>query len=412
MISKEDRYKCQGYMFKVEGLSWLDYKYEINQALKEICGNKFELTDINSKYFFVETLKDNELVPCHINYHNEKVKSDNISLFCKTKFIEKLFKLIPNLNDVKFWADGYKLGDKIKSCQIQDDTRSEFDEVREEKIIELDEQMIKEFGLQNILHHMYGRKYVYIGKVLHTFDKDYIGDYCEYYEKNKIGDKGAIYASGFDKSLYLVYEMDGDKKTIYECEQYFYDLETEKKCLNENKLYNAKHSIGIDGVKYKVYHEDVKYMGQLSGVDNGCSYEIGYCGHGKLYLRNIHEVYEGDFLNNKYDGLGKLVKKEDNEYGEAFSYEGSFSSGKFHGFGTLYDKNHKMIYNGEWSSGKRFGTGTAYNENGSILYRGSWSSDNYDGFGTLFNTDGSVKYSGNWFHGRTEEEQKEYYGMY
>ncbi len=409
--SNEERYKWLGYVFSVEGLNWLDYKYEINQALKEICGNKFELINMNQKHFFVEAPSEADL---DANEYSSNRQDDYRKPYLNYEFIDKLYKLIPKLTNEILSAKHYRPTSKLKTCYTEENSAYSFKPIEEMKVMELDKTAIKNMGLQGILFESYGRKYIYIGEIIEDLELD---EY-QYYMKNKIGDKGAIYASGFDKNLYLVYEMDGDKKTIYEYknESYIYDFETEKKYLSQNKLYEAKHSIIIDSVKYKVYHEDIKYIGGLWWIkeneyDKYCSDELGYCGHGKLYLRNIHEVYEGDFLNNKYDGLGKLVKEKDNEYGEAFSYEGSFSSGKFHGFGTLYNKNHKIRYNGNWSYGKKNGTGTTYNENGEIIYRGNWYDDKYHGFGTLLNPGGSLKYSGQWYEGRTEEEQKEYYGM-
>ena len=78
---------------------------------------------------------------------------------------------------------------------------------------------------------------------------------------------------------------------------------------------------------------DVKYVGNLeNGIRNG---------YGKLYENDIL-VYEGEWVNNKYDGKGKL-----------------------------YFKNGNVKYDGNWCNGKEV-SGINYFENGSLLFESAF----------------------------------------
>ena len=65
-----------------------------------------------------------------------------------------------------------------------------------------------------------------------------------------------------------------------------------------------------------------------------------------MYYKNRIIKYEGDFINNKYEGKGKYIFK-DGEY-----------------------------YIGEWKSGLKNGKGIIYFKNGNIRYEGDFINDN------------------------------------
>ena len=78
---------------------------------------------------------------------------------------------------------------------------------------------------------------------------------------------------------------------------------------------------------------DIKYEGNLeNGIRNG---------YGKLYENDIL-VYDGEWVNNKYDGKGKL-----------------------------YFKNGNVKYDGNWCNGKEV-SGINYFENGSLLFESAF----------------------------------------
>ena len=56
-------------------------------------------------------------------------------------------------------------------------------------------------------------------------------------------------------------------------------------------------------------------------------------GKGIVYDKNSNIIYEGDFVNDKYEGYGKLI------YENGSYYIGSFKNGIPHGEGRMYEKN-------------------------------------------------------------------------
>ena len=58
-------------------------------------------------------------------------------------------------------------------------------------------------------------------------------------------------------------------------------------------------------------------------------------------------MYEGDFVNDKYEGKGK----------------GIWENGEY--------------YIGQWKNGLRNGKGTLYNKNGDIIQKGNWINDKF-----------------------------------
>ena len=75
-------------------------------------------------------------------------------------------------------------------------------------------------------------------------------------------------------------------------------------------------------------------------------------GEGKYY-QDDKLVYEGGWINNRYNGKGKLYQDEN------------------------------LIYDGYWKEGKKQGQGTYNYENGH-KYIGSWKDDKYEGEGTYY----------------------------
>ena len=109
-------------------------------------------------------------------------------------------------------------------------------------------------------------------------------------------------------------------------------------------------------------------------------------------------VYEGKFVNDMYEGHGRLVIKD------KIDYIGQFISGQFHGEGKLIFQNGKS-YNGSFEYGKKQGQGvlkipvkdtTSASEKVVYeTYSGGFKDDLYHGFGKYIYADGST-YEGNW----------------
>ncbi len=67
---------------------------------------------------------------------------------------------------------------------------------------------------------------------------------------------------------------------------------------------------------------------------------------GKAYHKSGKLLYEGKFLEEKFNGKGKLY----NENGK-LKYEGEFKNGLYNGKGKAYDSKGKVIFEGQFKDG-------------------------------------------------------------
>ena len=93
-------------------------------------------------------------------------------------------------------------------------------------------------------------------------------------------------------------------------------------------------------------------------------------GKGILYYNNGKIEYEGEFLNDKFEGNGKYIY-EDERY-----YIGQFKNGLKEGKDTLYYKNGNIEYVVNFKEGMYHGKGNEYDKNGNIINEGEWNNDN------------------------------------
>ena len=82
-------------------------------------------------------------------------------------------------------------------------------------------------------------------------------------------------------------------------------------------------------------------------------------------------IYEGEYLNGKWNGKGK----EYNEDG-VLIYEGEYLDGKSNGKGKEYDNDGKIVFEGEYLNGRRWnGKGKSYDNYGYLRYEGEFLYD-------------------------------------
>ena len=151
-----------------------------------------------------------------------------------------------------------------------------------------------------------------------------------------------------------------------------------------------------------------------------------YDGTGSLY-KDGELLYSGGFKEGKYDGTGSLYKDG------KLVYTGGFTEGKYSGEGTFYDENgevtaqgklddsgnlvtgyvriksgDQLIYDGNIENGVYQGEGKLY-QNGQLLYSGSFDEGKYNGNGRLYNSYGIMIYDGGFYMGRYDGQGREFY---
>ena len=122
-------------------------------------------------------------------------------------------------------------------------------------------------------------------------------------------------------------------------------------------------------------------------------------GKGKLYYKNCSIKYEGDFVNDKFEGTGKYIWKN-GEY-----YIGQWFNGLKHGKGILYNKNGKIKYDGDYIHNKKEGRGKMVYEDGEY-YVGQFLNNSIHGKGILYYKNNNIKYDGNFVNGQKEGDGK------
>ena len=118
-------------------------------------------------------------------------------------------------------------------------------------------------------------------------------------------------------------------------------------------------------------------------------------GQGKFNFTN-GDIFAGIYTNDKIS-FGKLTFNHENDF-----YEGEFMDNKFHGKGRLTRKVNGYEYIGEFENGLKNGIGRLIYGSGDI-YQGNFSNDNMNGYGVFYLVNGD-HYEGlfknNLYHGQ------------
>jgi antitoxin component YwqK of YwqJK toxin-antitoxin module len=161
-----------------------------------------------------------------------------------------------------------------------------------------------------------------------------------------------------------------------------------------------------------IYQGEVNESNELHGYgklwNNDYSYH-GYfknnklCGKGTLsFTGNVNELnntfsvtYEGEFSDNKKNGRGLEIYKN-NEY-----YEGNFLNDFRHGKGILFNPNGVPKFDSFWELGRSVNTEeiTEFYPNGNIKYKGCYNGQSKHGKGALYNDKGYLIFSGEFDNG-------------
>jgi hypothetical protein len=156
--------------------------------------------------------------------------------------------------------------------------------------------------------------------------------------------------------------------------------------------------ITCDNIKLK--HIDFTYEGSILDGE--------FSGNGILTKNN--DKYDGEFLNNKKHGKGRMIYENGDIYEGVWNndcceecceitynngdiYKGCLNNNKFNGDGIMIYKNGS-IYNGEWVNNHKHGQGIMDYENGNT-YNGKWINNKKHGKGNMIYENGDT-YDGEW----------------
>ena len=151
----------------------------------------------------------------------------------------------------------------------------------------------------------------------------------------------------------------------------------------QNYCKNPKYKADLDKTKIKLYPNNDFFIGILDQEE-----KLPLKG---IYIYSSGDYYEGEFVNGKKEGEGKLI------YSNGNIYEGSFLGGFPNGKGKLTQTDND-IYEGEWKNGKINGQGIRLHNNGD-KYVGNHLNDVRSGKGLYLFINGD-SYNGNWVNGK------------
>ncbi|XP_068650471.1 uncharacterized protein [Aristolochia californica] len=161
------------------------------------------------------------------------------------------------------------------------------------------------------------------------------------------------------------------------------------------------------GLSVQVYSNGDVYEGE---------FHRGKCSGSGVYYYYMSGRYEGDWVDEKYDGYGVET------WARGSRYRGQYRQGLRHGYG-VYRFYTGDVYSGEWSSGQSHGSGVHTCEDGSRYvgefkwgvkhglghyhfrngdtYAGEYFADKMHGFGVYRFANGH-RYEGAWHEGRRQ----------
>lgn len=228
-----------------------------------------------------------------------------------------------------------------------------------------------------------------------------------YYKKNKLAYSGK-WEDGTFNGFGTLYKEDGSTKTgIWKkgkLTQTDETVKTKQGTYSGGILNNMSEGYGImkynSGSYYEGFWQKSKWYGKGVFVSSKQDSVIGDWQNGKLEGYGLYKsslfLYEGDWRDNKPDGIGHIV------YADSTSYRGGWSEGRKAGYGDIIYSNSDSYF-GEWLEDEPNGIGRYYYNNGD-RYSGEWINGLQDGVGIYMAKD--FHYEGNWQQGWMHGEGK------
>jgi hypothetical protein len=168
-----------------------------------------------------------------------------------------------------------------------------------------------------------------------------------------------------------------------------------KKLYENGDVYEGEFSQGKPNksgkLDFTIKEKPYTYVGDFSyGIKEG---------KGNLFSVDNKFNYDGDWINDKYEGFGVL-------FDHGLKYSGDFQKGKFHGNGTLYKLNGDIL-EGEFFEGE-LKKGTITYKNGDI-YEGELKNEEFNGNGIYKYKNGDV-FKGQFLNGEKKFGNLEFTG--
>jgi len=162
----------------------------------------------------------------------------------------------------------------------------------------------------------------------------------------------------------------------------------------ENDINKKRNSGKYINGEY-IWEDDKYYIGEFkNNLPNG---------KGIKYYSNRKILYEGNFINGKFEGNGKYIY-DDSDY-----YIGQYKNGLPNGKGIDYYSNGMIKYEGDYINGKGEGYGKYIWENGDY-YIGQWKNGLFNGKGTYYNSNEKINYEVDFINGTLEGNGKYTWG--
>ena len=215
-------------------------------------------------------------------------------------------------------------------------------------------------------------------------------------------EKGSVNHADFLSSIYniLINEVKDENAEIQKEKQEIKEAKEVKEEIKEVKE-------EIKEVKEEIKEEKEEIKENKIELEDG-GYYIGELnddeipnGKGKYFFKN-GEIYEGEILDDKFEGNGKYIY-ENGEY-----YTGQWKNDLRHGKGTLYYKNNNIKYKGDFVDDQFEGQGEYFWENGEF-YKGEFKNGLNNGKGVLYYSNKTVEYEGDFVNDKFEGEGKYMY---
>ena len=155
-----------------------------------------------------------------------------------------------------------------------------------------------------------------------------------------------------------------------------------------NFVNNKKEGMGKYFFEYGEYF--IKENSKKYYLSNG-DYYLGpwlndkRYGIGKIFLKNGKVKYAGDFVNNKFEGNGMYI------FEDGYYYYGQWMDDYQHGKGNIYDKKGKIVFSADFIKDKAEGIGKLYFVDGGYFI-GQFQNGKLNGKGKLFSKDGIILY--------------------